>query len=166
MKKKASKKKIANYFVEDHLTISKLVKSAVEKPINRERVLKKIEWHVNRHFYIEEKAFFVFLDFAKQNNPQFFRRFLSDHNHLLKLVEDIQQNPKSKKKALNLVKSLGKHVSFEVDKFYPYLEKNLDKKDKKTVIEEIEKSIDLGFYPLDKLRDYYKEKTDALLSKQ
>jgi hypothetical protein len=150
---------ISQIFLEDHKKILETIthfKQLVEK--RDETALpdfqKKLRWECERHFYIEEKALYIYREVDEEFDDIFQERLIREHDQLLNLLSKIELKP-TLTKIKTLIKIINLHVAFESQFFYTQLEQNLSEQHRKSILKHITQATTLGFFPLTRLREYY-----------
>ena len=115
-KRKKSNEDFSQEFIEDHREISHLVNNLLEKrnkPLAKEFV-QKLNWYLERHIYIEEKAFFTLLK-SEPDVDLDIDGLIRDHNEILTLKEQLKDCIQSCENQVGtrLKESLDAHFKFE-----------------------------------------------------
>ena len=91
-KRKSCSEYFSDELVEDHRNIAQLLKNLLEKRKTSlsTKFLEKLGWYLERHIYLEEKAFFTLLkeDPSLELNID---RLVGDHNKILSLVAQLKE---------------------------------------------------------------------------
>ena len=107
------------------------------------RTFDRFEWALKRHFLIEEKAIFIFLN--QENGKEISSTFnlMQEHGNLLELLKIVKEeiNFHGTADVSRLKESLLDHSRFENEEFYPRLDKELSYSQKEEILEKIEKSV-------------------------
>jgi hypothetical protein len=139
---------LSELMVKDHVHILKLLKEVtshlgddVELVM---RVFQNFKWHIEKHFFVEERAIFtaynpehvfegydIFLDLSKE------------HTTILDRLHGIERMLMKKEKVdlSNLGELLVRHKTFEEKSIYPVLDKEIDEGEKKFIIQRISEII-------------------------
>ncbi|UCF11801.1 MAG: hemerythrin domain-containing protein [Thermoplasmatales archaeon] len=137
---------ITDQMVKDHGKIIKLLND-VEKVIDQERdlvstmkVFDKFDWELEKHFFTEEKA--IFTSYKPENVTTGYAmlpELIKEHNEILNNLRVMRRNIKKQKPfdfhSFKVI--LMKHKKFEEKEVYPKLDQELDKSEKKVIIQRI-----------------------------
>ncbi|MCX8166508.1 MAG: hemerythrin domain-containing protein [Candidatus Micrarchaeota archaeon] len=135
---------ISLFMVKDHALIYSFLheyfqeKNLQRKILARRRFLRLL-WRLKTHFDWEELLLFPHL---KEKNSKDIKQLINEHQEikqLLKVINDKTENDdfSTEKEEKELEKLLKRHSEFEDKKLYPKLDKKLNEKEKKKLIEEM-----------------------------
>ncbi len=135
---------ILDYMVRDHGKLLKLIadieKKLGEDTISVMRAFDMFEWSLEKHVFTEEKAIFTFY------NPKNITKgyamvpeLIKEHNEILNEMRIIRKNLQHKKHIHfeKFKQLLMQHKTFEEEKLYPQLDRELDESQKKVIIDRI-----------------------------
>ncbi len=116
----------------------------LEKDIEEaKKAFNRLKWILERHFFIEEKAIFIFLHNEKGDEVANIFQLMQEHGTLLEFMNEIDERLEdngipdiSKFKGLLLA-----HRTFENDVFYPRLDEELGIEQKAEILEKILKTL-------------------------
>ncbi len=143
-------------FINDHEQILRLTNLAISKKAGSKNVIDQMSWHLHRHLYVEEKLLFTYMDLLPNDQRKsIINKTLEEHDRLLYYFRLVKRDIDNKGRLKNFRDYLHSHLDFELDGFYETLEKELTREEKKKFLNEINKPIKLGFYPIRKLRKFH-----------
>ena len=121
--------------VKDHLYLARLlntVKESVGKP-ELMRVFDDFKWDLEKHFFMEEKAIFIFWDSKDENDIMF--DLMKEHEDILKRVKEVEQELKDGKEVdfFALQTMIIDHKDKEESEFYPKLDEDLTDEQKEII---------------------------------
>ncbi len=134
---------MAGLMVKNHIEIEKLV-GAVEENLDKDfklanRLFNKLKWELEKHFFIEEKAIFIYCDLKSTEDNFIISSLLREHKIILELLNDME-NDLTNNSRIDISKFkeiLMKHKNFEDRSFYPKLDKGLNELQREIVIDRI-----------------------------
>jgi len=117
---------------------------------------KKFRWHLQKHFFLEEKALWIYCDMEKKFNQEMITDLLNDHDFLIEFYNRIAIVDQTERKTIlsEFIQKIREHVKYETENFYQVLDEELESTEKSSVIEAIMKDGKLGFYPIHKIREF------------
>lgn len=132
------KNSISQIMLEEHARIEKNLLE-VENAIEREsselaKIFNRFKWSVEKHFFVEEKAIFSFLDKAQGESVSDTFDLMEEHGQILQEMNEVEEDLENAKIS-KLKEMLERHASFEDETFYPNLEKTLNEQQKEEIIE-------------------------------
>lgn len=139
-------KTIESMMLQEHRRLDKFLKEIEKDLDDYEKTLKnfsKFKWNLEKHFFVEEKVIFdSFITMSGQETSDTFS-LLEDHVRIMDLLKIIEKrlNKKIKPKLEYLREIIKLHRDFEDKDFYPNLDKRLNPKRKKEVINRIKEVI-------------------------
>jgi hypothetical protein len=157
---------IKNYlnetFLKDHQKIEQQLNIILEQLRNNLKILellKKLNWFLNRHFYLEEKFLYLNHENSSQISKNLIHRLMSDHDKILNILKDFLSNPNQipVQRFKDLKSLINKHKKFEIEHIYEKLMNSLNQNELTLIEEKLRKNVKLGFYPLQKVRNYGKK---------
>jgi hemerythrin-like domain-containing protein len=103
-------------------------------------LFNKFKWEIEKHFFLEEKAIFTFIESENQDIYEISKGLIDAHRELLKNLKEIEDRMKNKKESdlLKFKELLINHRDFEEKSFYPKLDEELDDCKKSQIIDRIE----------------------------
>ena len=106
-------------------------------------MFNKFKWELEKHFFLEEKAVFIYLYSDDKESNDMRLKLREEHNLILKQLEKIESDLIEKKDLnFSVFKDLLRtHRAFEDEIFYPKLEKELDESKKQQIIDRISNPI-------------------------
>ena len=121
--------------LQEHKEINQILENLEKNNQDSKKLLDKIKFSLEKHFFIEEKIIFKIYSLNKNNEN--ILDLIKEHKDILWLINKLKENLK---KELNLELSdlkelLVSHIKFENEFFYPKLEKELDKETKNLIID-------------------------------
>jgi len=123
--------------IEDHKRIIKLIDEIEKKGRFDIDLFSKFKSNMEKHIFTEEKAIFTSYRLINEDDEesQAFEQLTKEHNVILGLIDRILKDelPTGNISFNKLKKLLNKHRSFEEEKIYPKLDKNLSHKDKNEI---------------------------------
>jgi len=151
---------IQSIFAKDHIEIQDELDHLdvlCERP-NEEFLpeYKRFHWHLQKHFYMEEKALWTFCDMEKKFDQDMINELLNDHDFLIEFYNRIEITEPSERKFIlsEFIKKINTHVQYETTNFYKVLDDELEQNEKEMVIDIIKKDNRLGYYPINKIREF------------
>ncbi|MEF8880007.1 MAG: hemerythrin domain-containing protein [Candidatus Thermoplasmatota archaeon] len=143
------KERVLSLMVQDHSKIVDLLDEVESR--NREgfeelkEAFEIFEWNLEKHIFAEEKAVFTFYEPEDVTEGyKMLPKLTEHHNYLLnelkKWRKKIRQH-RALEGVYDFREYLVKHRRFEEEEFYPKLEENLDKDQKRRVIAKINEII-------------------------
>jgi hemerythrin-like domain-containing protein len=135
--------------VKDHCKIEKLL-DEFEENADKDHTtalnsFNKLEWELEKHIFIEEKAIFT------SYNPKdvvegyvMLPELTKQHNVLLNKLNNMKKDVRRRTKPTDLYgfkEFLIKHRTFEEQEVYPKLDENLDTENKKIIFDKINEII-------------------------
>jgi hemerythrin-like domain-containing protein len=151
---------ITQKLTQDHKEIIEMLNVIIAMANDQEDFIKhiqKIRWRLNKHMYLEEKAVFSYCQIMIQFNKSHIQILLSEHDQLLSqiaAIEKLTNEQQIKDKITIFLQKIKEHVDFEITNFYYLIDKNLITEDKQKMLHMIAKDFNLGFYPIQKIREY------------
>jgi hypothetical protein len=134
-------KKISDYMLLDHAKIVDLLNEIEKGDHPSFDAFCKFEWHLQKHIFLEEKAVYNFYKIYndKEMGSQFFEKLSKQHTVILELLNKITTDsfPKGNVNFTKLKRLLTTHKNFEEMEVYPNIDKNIDNKIRKEIIERI-----------------------------
>ena len=122
------KRSVTNLMTKHHDILGNLFNSFEKK--KDFSLFEKFKWEVEKHFFTEEKAVFLYSRNGSMSN--IIPDLLIQHNKILDMMKhEITDIAEFKR-------LLIKHKEFEEDTFYPRLDEELDEHQKKLIFERIE----------------------------
>lgn len=136
-------KGISSIMLRDHARIAQLLdkvdKDIGQKPKKLLTAFQDFVWNLEKHFFIEEKI--VLIDYNPYNDEDSasISNIQKEHEVILGTLKKLEENLiKNKKVDLSeLKKVLLKHRDFENEVLYPLLDLEMNKTQKKIVVEKI-----------------------------
>ena len=128
---------ISEIMLKDHKIIIQLLEDVDKSDHPDIEAFYRFDWHLNKHIFVEEKAVFTSLNYIdKSNYEKLFTRLSKEHTIIIDLLTKILKDlfPKGNINFNKLKKLLSNHRSFEEEKIYPLLEKNLNDEEKNNII--------------------------------
>ncbi len=148
-----------DHFLKDHEALKSIISTWDSYGVsnNLEHRFKELKWQFERHFYLEEKAMFTLEkthNWIKIVSPM----IIKAHKEIMETFDrEAPKNPDEMHEYLREIeKKLEPHFLFEKQDFYSVISENLEPELVHKVLKEIRKNANQGFYPLEKLREYYK----------
>ncbi len=155
--------KLISPFYDDHLQINQLLRDFRKNlQVNAltNQSLQKIRWALERHFYLEEK--FLYNLIISVPTPPFPKilRVIKEHDIFLKnmgtiesLLRNLPDSMEELHKEFNQFENkIYRHVKYEVSNIYELFASITFSDQSNHIIQELQKRITLGFYPLEKMR--------------
>jgi len=137
---------IVNLMLKEHKIINELLsyfEDIIEEDFSDSKnVFSKLNWDIEKHFFIEERA--IFKLYPKNNLDKDIKRLLDEHKKITNLLDLISEEISNGKKPSthNLKTLLSNHSRFENDTFYPRLENELNEEEKILIIERVKEIIE------------------------
>jgi len=109
------------------------------------RTFDRFEWALKKHFLIEEKAIFIFLQNEKGEKIANTFDLMQEHGHLLDILNKVKEEMTLHGIAdvSKLKESLQSHSRFENEIFYPRLDEELRFEQKEEILRKIRENIKL-----------------------
>jgi hypothetical protein len=151
---------ISSVFAKDHVEINDELDhlDALCERSNEEflPVYQKFRWHLQKHFYIEEKALWTYCDMEKKFDQDMINELLNDHDFLIEFFNRVEITELSECKFIlsEFIAKIINHVAYETENFYKVLDEELEANEKAMVIDIINKDSRLGYYPINKIREF------------
>jgi iron-sulfur cluster repair protein YtfE (RIC family) len=141
-----------------HEMLEELIQQA-KVPSASVETVKKIKWRLQRHFYIEEKLIFSVCRLEGNDNITTLPKLLKEHDDILHEIDIIIQILNQNKNPAwdRIIELKREHIQLESTQIYQKIDEYMDETDKAELIRQIDKIISLGFYPIEKLREYAKD---------
>lgn len=136
---------IVKILSDDHCKIDKLLSDFRENTGGRdaEKKFERLRWVLEKHLFIEERAIFTFLRPGDSEDFAAVPELEREHDMILEKMDAIGASLKKKdskgitESVTELCNMLIKHKSFEDDRIYPKLDVELDREQKKIILERI-----------------------------
>jgi len=96
-------------------------------------------WTLEKHFFIEERIVLTDYNPPDEKNSAAISNLLREHDHMLKLSRKLEEDLIKNKKVdiSQLQKMLIKHRDYENEVLYPMLDLELNKTQKKTIVQKV-----------------------------
>lgn len=136
---------IADMMIRHHYNIENLITAFNEKKEKDTKILldvfQRIKWEIEKHFFLEENAIFIFYDPKSKDDSRIVNHILVEHETMLKKLSEIEKRLKNKESIdlSEFTKRLIRHKELEDSIFYPRLDSQLDNEQKNKIIERINK---------------------------
>ena len=140
-------------FFADHLEIQQLLKemeSQLRLAIPTDRFLKKIQWLLERHFYLEEKLICSNVKIQETLGREKITQMQKEHDMINNLLQDIMRLSLEEKEAKlhQFSRMVMKHYKFEIKEIYHGISNLMGHDEYELIQKKLKKEISLGFYPL------------------
>jgi len=140
---------ILSLMVKDHCKIEKLLdefeSNADKDHTSAFNSFNKLEWELEKHIFIEEKA--IFTAYSPKDVVEGYAmlpELTKQHNVLLNKLSNMRRDVHRQTKPTDLYgfkEFLIKHRTFEEQEVYPKMDKNLDAENKKIIFDKINEII-------------------------
>lgn len=152
--------KVSYFLYEDHLNILQLLKesrSESSNPTEKQQTFHKLYRLLERHFYLEEKAIFVFFQIIKDKPSKEIQNHLREHDFLLYLMNRIMEKKRNVWQELIdlLTSKYYANKRFEEEYIYPLLDSVLSNRDQHKLTDLLDKTKESGYFPIQRLRNQY-----------
>ena len=136
--------KILDLMIQDHKRIMEYLKD-VENNLGRDfgflsNSFNTFQWNLEKHFFVEEKAIFIFY-YPNEPDKEFnyFLDLMDQHTEILENIEKLRKKLQGREPfdLYKLKKLLVKHKTFEEKNIYPFLDRELDGHVKRVIIDRI-----------------------------
>jgi hemerythrin superfamily protein len=136
---------VISLMVRDHRQIEALV-SQLEKSLDADfkslsDAFEKLEWKLEKHLFVEERAIFTFYEPSDVSQGyKMLPQITKQHNHILNQLSVMRkdiQNGKTPKNLQDFKKYLFDHRDFEEKDVYPKLEDTLSSDQKQKMMQRI-----------------------------
>lgn len=137
---------ILDLMVKDHQKIVKLLKELHANFADvfevKSKLFEKLKWGLEKHFFIEERAIFVFYAPQDETEVNIIPDLLKEHDMILEKLSELEEDLKTRFDThfIEFQKLLMKNKTFEEGVFYPKLDQGLDENKKKIIIDRINSS--------------------------
>ncbi|MFX0103079.1 MAG: hemerythrin domain-containing protein [Candidatus Hodarchaeota archaeon] len=127
----------------DHAKITRLLEELKGISPNNDTLLLSLlnsfKWELEKHFFTEEKAIFVFYQPESQEEQEATREILEQHDKIFKELTKVEERIREKKLVdIQVFKRiLLKHKNHEEEVFYPRLDEQLDEKTKEMIFQRL-----------------------------
>jgi iron-sulfur cluster repair protein YtfE (RIC family) len=107
------------------------------------QIFHKFKWELEKHFFIEEKAIFFYINTGDKESSEMKAQLMKEHDTILDDVEktEIELKNSADVDVIELMAPLIKHRIFEDNVFYPKLDQELDESKKKKILDRISNPI-------------------------
>jgi hypothetical protein len=163
---------LSQFLTEDHKRVGTLLIELIS--LNKRDmftlippVLKKLRWHFERHFYVEEKALSIYCELIEIFNEEFRQNLTRQHDSIMEKLTELENNANTQKKSdiESYKEKIEDHVVFETKFFYEELDKNLNFTQKESLINTLQQDVLKGYFPLKQIRKYAEEKAQEFQKK-
>jgi len=131
--------------IKDHckieFLIDKLEENAKGDPSTIIKAFNKLEWELEKHIFVEEKA--IFTSYNPEDVTEGYKmlpELTKQHNEILNRLSIMRKDVRSRgivKDVYSFKEFMIKHKTFEEREVYPKLDETLDETQKKHIIERI-----------------------------
>ena len=131
---------IIGLMLKDHEKIVDYLNKVEEEGHPDIEAFLKFEWHLKKHIFIEEKAIFISYQPSDDSEEErIFNKLSKEHTVIMDLLDKILEEsfPRGNANFNKLKRLLAVHKKFEENEVYPKLEKKLNEKNKRDIIEKI-----------------------------
>jgi len=147
----------SHVLIRDHKEISRHIQKLRQKRkgLPNINLIDKLKWFIERHIYVEEKALFSLFD--KDNISIDIDKILKDHDKILQVLEEIIKTKETleMEKGEKLEELMTSHFDFEKQQLYEKIGNLLGQDKLDQFVSVINQPVELGFYPLKKLRNFH-----------
>ncbi|MDD5086148.1 MAG: hemerythrin domain-containing protein [Candidatus Nanoarchaeia archaeon] len=136
---------IADMMIRHHYNVENIITEFNEKQKNDGKsvfeVFQRMKWELEKHFFLEENAIFIFYDPKSKEDSRIVNHILVEHETMLKKLNEIEKKLKNNETVdiSKFTKRLIQHKELEDNVFYPMLDNQLDEKQKLQITEKIKK---------------------------
>ena len=91
---------VSGIFKKDHITIHQLIVDYTDLQDNgvfEYRVFQKLKWEIERHFFLEEKALFLYLEIKKGEKVEITEELIAQHDNFLNQLKEMELAVKGNK---------------------------------------------------------------------
>ena len=135
--------------IKDHCKIEKLLdqleESAKKDQSTMMKSFNKLEWELEKHIFVEEKA--IFTSYNPEDVTEGYKmlpELTKQHNEILNRLSIMRKDVRSRgivKDVYSFKEFMIKHKTFEEREVYPKLDETLDETQKKHIIERIDEIV-------------------------
>jgi|TARA_Y100000294_G_C8382256_1_gene267265 iron-sulfur cluster repair protein YtfE (RIC family) len=110
---------------------------------NSGKFFSKFKWSLEKHFFVEEKVFFILFEKIENQEVSDVFELMEDHGKMIELIKKIEDDlsEKIKPEVSELENTLKKHHNLEDDVLYPKLDKILSSEQKQEILERVKEVI-------------------------
>jgi iron-sulfur cluster repair protein YtfE (RIC family) len=135
---------ILDLMVKDHNRIMEYLKD-VENNFSRDfgflsDSFNTFQWNMEKHFFVEERAIFIFYKRGESDiKYNFFSDLMDQHTEILEKIESLRKKLQNREPfdLDDLKKMLVKHKTFEEKSIYPIIDQEIDEEEKGFIIDRI-----------------------------
>jgi iron-sulfur cluster repair protein YtfE (RIC family) len=135
---------ILDLMVKDHNRLMEYLKD-VENNISRDfgflsNSFNTFQWNLEKHFFVEERAIFIFYNPSESvKEYNFFLDLMDQHTEILEKIESLRKKLQNREPfdLDELKKMLVKHKSFEEKSIYPVIDQEVDDGEKGFIIDRV-----------------------------
>jgi hypothetical protein len=152
---------VSEFLMKDHVIIlndlmsfTRIIRSDT---VEWSRWVHEVKFSANRHIYLEEKVVFMHCEMIELIEKDIMARIFTDHDIILRDLDFIEcKNRYDQVMIKKLYFFFDKHVKYEELEFYPILDQNINERNKGKFIDFIKKDRNLGYFPIQQMREYAK----------
>ena len=135
---------ILDLMVKDHIRLMEYLND-VEKNLGRDfgflsNSFNTFQWNLEKHFFIEERAIFIFYKpDESERDFKYFSFLMDQHTEILEKIETLRKKLQNREPfdLDELKKLLVRHKTFEEKSIYPLIDQEIDEGEKVFIIDRI-----------------------------
>ena len=135
---------ILDLMVKDHKRLIEYLKD-VEKNLGQDfgllsRAFNVFQWNLKKHFFVEERAIFIFYrPDESERDFKFFSDLMDQHTEILEKIESLRKKLQNREPfdLDELKKLLFRHKTFEEKSIYPVIDQEINESEKVFIIDRI-----------------------------